>query len=333
MEAKDGAAMQAAGWDMTTPGNLVKGMRAWFDIVLGEKEGPLSPEEAKLKAIYQKYQEKCTQDHRIDVGGPEYHPNAAVIEAYVIKQKGKLVNNRCLIFFHGGAAIAGTAPQFNFYCNRMAVDYDATVINVDYRRAPEHKSPCGIDDGYAAVKWAIAKANELGINPNKIATIGESGGGYIVAGISMRLAEANEGGLIRFSAHVSPMCTNKLLITPESALDPMGLMIKGVVVEIIQALCENYEELEANNFTDKWIFPTLLDDELCKKCPPAVVLTTEYDTCNTDAKEIAEVYRRNDNLIAFGSVAGSTHCYHYNPLHCRSKAWHKAVGKICRKYI
>ena len=54
------------------------------------------------------------------------------------------------------------------------------------------------------MKWAIAKANELGINANKIATIGDSGGGLIVAGVSMRLGEANEGSLIRFGAQLIP---------------------------------------------------------------------------------------------------------------------------------
>ena len=101
----------------------------------------------------------------------------------------------------------------------MAVDYGATIINVNYRLAPEHKAPCGIDDCYAAVKWVIAKADYLGIDKKKIVTMGESGGGYICAGVSMRLAEANEGSLIKFAAQIMPMVTNRLFITPEYKLD------------------------------------------------------------------------------------------------------------------
>ena len=74
----------------------------------------------------------------------------------------------------------------------------AVVINVEYRLAPEHKAPAGIDDGYAALKWVIANAEDLGIDPTRIAIIGESGGGYITAGVAMRLAERREGGLVRF---------------------------------------------------------------------------------------------------------------------------------------
>ena len=102
--------------------------------------------------------------------------------------------------------------------------------------------------------------------------------------------------------------------------------------DIHRALSGNYEELEAGGFTDKWIFPMCIDDELCKKCPPAVVLTSEYDHCLQGAKETAEIYRRNDNLLVFGSNRGSHHFHYSNPLHIRSDSWHKALAKICRKY-
>ena len=208
----------------------------------------------------------------------------------------------------------------------MCVDYDATIISVNYRLAPEHKIPCGIDDSYAAVKWTIAKAHEIGINPNKIATIGESGGSLIVAGVSMRLGEADEGHLIKFGAQLIPMVSNKLLLAPESQLDEMALVGKGILVDVYEALCDNYLVLEAGNFTDKWLFPVCIEDELCKKCPPAVIFTAEFDTCLQGAKDTAEVYRRNNNLLVYGSIRGSHHTYHYNPLHVRTNAWHKAFA-------
>jgi len=63
-----------------------------------------------------------------------------------------------------------------------------TVVNVCYRLAPETKAPGGIDDGYAALKWVIKNAEAIGVDPKRIAIGGESGGGYITAGVAMRLA-------------------------------------------------------------------------------------------------------------------------------------------------
>jgi len=65
---------------------------------------------------------------------------------------------------------------------------DLTVINCCYRLAPEAKAPKGINDGYAATKWVIENAEMLGVDPKRIAIGGESGGGYITAGVAMRLA-------------------------------------------------------------------------------------------------------------------------------------------------
>lgn len=83
------------------------------------------------------------------------------------------------------------------------------MINVNYRKAPEHKAPSGIDDGYAAVKWVIAMADKMGIDKTRIGIMGESGGAYIVAGVSMRMAEKDEGKLVKWQAQLIPMTTNK----------------------------------------------------------------------------------------------------------------------------
>ena len=190
--------MAKLGCNFTDFGAVVSNMRAF--LTHSHEDYPVNPDCADEWAVYANYCDQVTVELRTDVGGPTYHPNAAVVDAYLIKVKGKSGDQKCLVYFHGGGGIGGTAEEHNYYCWRMAVDYDATVINVNYRLAPEHKIPCGIDDSYAAVKWVIEKASELGIDSNRIATIGESGGGFMVAGASMRLGEANEADLIKFAA-------------------------------------------------------------------------------------------------------------------------------------
>jgi len=92
------------------------------------------------------------------------------------------------------------------------VECDATVINADYRLAPETPAPGGINDAYATVKWVIENAKELRVDPERIAIMGEGGGGYITAGCGMRLAEANEGHLVKMQFQFSPMCSNDMFV-------------------------------------------------------------------------------------------------------------------------
>lgn len=71
------------------------------------------------------------------------------------------------------------------------------IFNVDYRNAPEAKAPKGILDCYAACKYVIEKANEYNIDTSRLAIIGESGGGYMAAGVAMELAKKNESHLVK----------------------------------------------------------------------------------------------------------------------------------------
>jgi len=88
-------------------------------------------------------------------------------------------------------------------------------VNMNFRNAPEAKVPCGIDDSYAGLKWVMANAEELGIDANRIAIMGESGGAAIVGGVSIRLAQAGEGRKVKFQAQSIPMVSNMWLTKPD----------------------------------------------------------------------------------------------------------------------
>jgi len=89
--------------------------------------------------------------------------------------------------------------------NRVAKCGDCTVINSDYRLAPEDPAPAGIEDAYAVLKDVIANAKTYGVDPKQIMIFGESGGAYIVAGVSILLAERNESHLIKLQFQQIPM--------------------------------------------------------------------------------------------------------------------------------
>jgi len=92
----------------------------------------------------------------------------------------------------------GTAADYVAFCNRYAVESNVTIFNVDYRLCPENKAPAGICDAYAALKHVIGNAEKFGVDVDKIAIFGESGGGWITTGVGMMLAERDEGDLVKF---------------------------------------------------------------------------------------------------------------------------------------
>ena len=67
-----------------------------------------------------------------------------------------------LVFFHGGGWEVGTLDVYDRPLRRLAVDSGAAILSVDYRLAPEHPFPAGLDDCYAVTAWARENLRELG---------------------------------------------------------------------------------------------------------------------------------------------------------------------------
>merc|ERR1711970_965987 len=71
----------------------------------------------------------------------------------------------CIIYAHGGGAVAGSAAMYKGLLSYMAVDCGVIVFNVDYRLAPETRYPNNVLDFYHAVKYVCCHAAELGVDP------------------------------------------------------------------------------------------------------------------------------------------------------------------------
>jgi acetyl esterase/lipase len=108
-----------------------------------------------------------------------------------------------LVFFHGGGWVAGGAATHGGFCGRLSAAAGVRVIAADYRLAPEHPFPAGLDDCLAATRWAAANASRLGLDPARLAVGGDSVGGGLAAATALALRA--EGG---------PAIALQLLICP-----------------------------------------------------------------------------------------------------------------------
>jgi len=88
-----------------------------------------------------------------------------------------------LMWLHGGGLIAGSARYDDYACARMAIDHGVPVVSVDYRLAPEHPFPHGLEDCFAAMTWLLEEG-ELAVAPGRLVVTGGSAG----AGLAIALA-------------------------------------------------------------------------------------------------------------------------------------------------
>jgi len=90
-----------------------------------------------------------------------------------------------LLYIHGGGFILGTVAMFDGEAKRIAAEVGVVVVSVEYRLAPEDPYPAGLDDCFAALVWAAKSADELGIDPARLAVGGDSAGGGLAAATAL----------------------------------------------------------------------------------------------------------------------------------------------------
>jgi acetyl esterase/lipase len=90
-----------------------------------------------------------------------------------------------LLWLHGGGMVMARPDGNEALCRYLAGTAGCVVAAVDYRLAPEHPYPAGLEDCYVALRWMDEGADELGFRRDRLAVAGESGGGGLAAGLSL----------------------------------------------------------------------------------------------------------------------------------------------------
>ncbi|WP_127359653.1 alpha/beta hydrolase [Actinacidiphila soli] len=142
----------------------------------------------------------------IHVPGPDGAPDV-VLRTY--RPQGVAGPLPLVYDIHGGGFMMG-APDIGHGHNLLlSRELRAAVFSVDYRLAPEHPYPAGLEDCYAGLSWAAKNATDLGIDPDRIALFGSSAGGGLAAGLAL-LARDRGGPAIHFQYLAVPELDDRL---------------------------------------------------------------------------------------------------------------------------
>jgi acetyl esterase/lipase len=109
---------------------------------------------------------------------------AGEIELLVARPAGVTGPLPGVVYLHGGGMIAGDLRSDLPVVLDWVEQAGVVLVSVDYRLAPEHPYPAGIEDCHAALSWTFAHAEELGID-GRVVLAGTSAGGGLAAGTAL----------------------------------------------------------------------------------------------------------------------------------------------------
>ena len=201
-----------------------------------------------------------------------------------------------VVLYHGGGWAIGDLDTYDAVARTHVIGTDAIVVSVDYRLAPEHPWPAGIDDSWAALRWVGEHAAELGGDPDRVAVAGDSSGGNFAA-VMAQLARDHAGPKLVYQLLWYPAATCDL--TLPSHIENANTPILGH--DQVAAFMTWY--LPGMTFTDSTALPPTVAPANAdlSGLPPTFIGTAEYDPIRDDGARYAEM------LTAAGVVVEHQH--------------------------
>lgn len=113
-----------------------------------------------------------------EVPGPTGATGAPAVPVVLNRPEGEPPpeGRPALLDLHGGGFVVGSPAMELAFATRVVRAAGAVVVAPDYRLAPEHPFPAGVENCYATLRWMAAEAASLGIDPQRIAMGGQSAG-------------------------------------------------------------------------------------------------------------------------------------------------------------
>ena len=91
-----------------------------------------------------------------------------------------------VVYTHGGGMLAGSVDLYDELVSWYVAESGVPFLAVELRLAPEATDPTGLaEDVFSALSWLVEHASDLGVDPARLAVMGDSGGGGPTAGAAI----------------------------------------------------------------------------------------------------------------------------------------------------
>ncbi len=231
------------------------------------------------------------------------------------------------VFFniHGGGFVMGDPEGDDFMCKIFLDALDITIINIEYRLAPETKCPGDKEDVYDVVKYVASHAEEYGIDRTKMAIGGHSAGANISTVVCMMAKKSGEFG---FCCQILDYPPLDVLTDPKAKFFTEGAIPPEVAEMFNAAYCESPEAAG-----DVYCSPIYASQEELADLPPAIILTCEIDSLREEGEEYGKKLAQAGVEVTMKRFQGVPHGFTSNPELPQAADGHRMMIEGLRTYL
>jgi acetyl esterase len=174
------------------------------------------------------------------------------------------------------------------------------IIDIDYRLSPEHPFPAALHETYDVLQWVFAHADDLGIDPTRVALGGHSAGGNLAAACCLMVVR--EGGrqpclqILDYPFLDAATAPEEKIGNRPSIFSPDRL--------------HAFNDLHVPNPKDRFnplMSPVLAADKDLARLPPALIIIAGLDPLRHEASRYADRLRAAGVRVVVNRFEKSDH--------------------------
>jgi acetyl esterase/lipase len=228
--------------------------------------------------------------------------------------------DRAILYLHGGGYVIGSINTHRELASRIARASQSRALLINYRLAPEHPFPAGLEDATAAYRWLCSS----GLEPGRIVVAGDSAGGGLTLATLLALRDAGE-----------PLPAAGVCLSPWADLEGIGDSARPGAVDdpLVQldGLVEMGERyLGGADPHDPLAAPIYAD---YAGLPPLLIQVGTREILLDDATRVAARARRAGVEVTLEPWDGLIHVWHaFGPEVPEAKEAVARIGEFVRKH-
>ncbi|KDN34481.1 hypothetical protein RSAG8_12419, partial [Rhizoctonia solani AG-8 WAC10335] len=216
-----------------------------------------------------------------------------------------------ILYAHRGGWVLGDAGAEDEMLSKLCVDAQCVTVSVDYRLAPEHPFPAGLDDVWNALNWLSKEGErELGIDPKRIAIMEGSAGGNLAAVTTQRASLTSPHIPLVYQALITPVIDASFSADDRSWWTPSMTEHEDnwdlTVLEMLR-----FRDLYLPNVHDRTkpdASPCYQENRLAfEGMPPTWISIAEVDTLRSEGEMYAEKLRTYGVSVTLKILKGLPH--------------------------